>query len=96
MLTRRHAVSTAFGRGVRESGIHALHSAGMCCRYVSRLAEASHDNARLTKQPSATLGLHGDAFARFPSWGAGYQPAVRYGNRTRDSQIHSLVLCQLS
>ena len=51
-------------------------------------AEASRNHARPTKRPFATLGLHGDALASVPfARGAGSQPAVRYGNRTRDSQI---------
>ena len=77
-----------FGHGVRESGIHALHSAGMRCRRAAALVETNTTMRGRPNDRSLPLGF----MVTLSRLGAGFQPAVRYGSRTRDSQVNSLVL----
>jgi len=70
MLAGRHSASTTVGRGVRESGIHALHSAGRCCRYVVALAEANATWRGGPNNRPLPLGFMLMLSRRFPSVGS--------------------------
>ena len=79
-------------RCVRERGIHALHSLGLCCRRAAVSSKPSTTTRGRSNNLSATLGLIGRALTALlrrlsPCW---------YGSRTRDSQIIGLVLYPLS
>ena len=96
MLARRHAASATFGCGVRESGIHALHSVGMGCRCSVASAEALATTRGRPNNRPLPLGFSEAFHAGSLRRGAGLQPAAWYGNRTRDFQSHGLVLYPLS
>ena len=74
---------------MREGGIHALQSVGWCCRGECNLSK----RARLAQgRRNHRLLLSG---FMVHCTGAG-DTCVWYGTRTRDSQIHILVLYHLS
>ena len=91
MLVKRHTASTTCECGVREGGIHALHSVGMCCRYAVALAEASTttrgrpNNRPLPSGFMVTLSRRGQV-----------NSLMWYGTRTRDIHRARMVLCRLS
>ena len=98
MLTRRHAASTARRRGMRESGIHALQSDRLCCLDDAVSSEqvrqrvADRTTVRYPRAFWWALTEAKRALSRIQVCSL----RSRYGTRTRDFQITSLVLYPLS
>lgn len=90
-MSRRRA-SAIVERCVREGGIHALHSIHECCRYA-----VASPKQRQRRAADRTTVRHPQAFGGLNRAHTGeLSLALRYGNRTRVTQIPSLVLYPLS